>query len=238
MWCGSYIIREAFLLPTDLRSCQFLPRNTICRVSELTQEKMIQIRCVYCLGVCGRTMAQDKITHRDWARWRSAGKELGAHSSNGMTARTPPKRGGREDATGGSGTCETNLAAGDHPSATWNQMGLVNNQRVSMIEMSTRHTSERRSWGLGSGGWAQTWACMWERVLESGKDAIQEARLDISTCKVESHLMVFQRRCPETQGSHSKTKRRKVQHGKQEDESRQITRGGNYHQWIEAVQYL
>ena len=40
-------------------------------------------------------------------RWGSAGNELGAQSSNGMTVRTPRKRGGREDATGGSGTCET-----------------------------------------------------------------------------------------------------------------------------------
>ena len=68
-------------------------------------------------------------------RWGSAGNELGAHSSNGMTVRTPPKRGGREDATGGSGTCETNLAVGDHPSATWNQMDHANNQQLSMIVM-------------------------------------------------------------------------------------------------------
>jgi hypothetical protein len=77
------------------------------------------------------------------------------------------------------------LAVGDHPSATWNQMDLANNQRVSMIEMSTRNTSERRSRGLGSGGWVQTWACIVHLEASPGKrDAIQEAKPDISTCKL------------------------------------------------------
>ena len=70
----------------------------------------------------------------------------------------------------------------------------------------------------------------WDRVLARGENANLEARPDISTCKLNSHHMIFQKRCPETQGSRLKTKRRKVLHGDLEAESHQITQGGIYHQ--------
>ena len=40
----------------------------------------------------------------------------------------------------------------------------------------------------------------WDRVLARGENANLEARPDISTCKLNFHQMIFQKRCPETPG--------------------------------------
>jgi len=128
-------------------------KNKRCKVRKFTEARRIRVVTPRTPKIVSRINRVDVSTATDagpwnnWGhttilaratsvgRWGSAGNELGANSSNGMTVRTPRKRGGREDATGGSGTCEANLAVGDHPSATWNQMDLANNHQVSMIVM-------------------------------------------------------------------------------------------------------